>query len=475
MFDVNKANSYIDSNKKRVKKIYRQHIHLQPPIGWMNDPNGFIFFNNEFHVFYQYYPYDSKWGPMHWGHAVSVDGMFWKNLPVALAPDSEYDNLGCFSGSSIIKENKMYLFYTGGMEEDGVKKQQQCLSTSIDFIHYDKYIENPIVSADVDNGISETDFRDPKVIYRHGLYYMFVVTKENNRGKLVLYTSDDLKVWEFKSVVLTLDSTYGEMIECPDIIEFESSDVLILSTINMAKKDYKFSNKCSSLYFVGKMDWNKGQFSYHYFDEIDAGLDFYAPQVTTNDKGEVLMIAWMQMWDRSIPTHELNHGWAGCMTVLRKLSIEGNKLLQLPYIFEKNNVFSVENIEEYSFVVDRKSYILHIDYEQLADFEVKLYNGNEQIVFTKNQSNYNIDRSALKVKIDGLEEHFTNSRKWKDDNSIKCSNVDIIFDNSSLEVFIGKGEKTMSMRFFSESPLDKLCIKSSTSDKKIKKIRCNNL
>ena len=98
---IRKANQYIDENRVKVNQQYRGAFHLLPPIGWMNDPNGFVYFLGEYHLFYQFYPYDSVWGPMHWGHAKSKDLLHWEELPVALAPSESYDKDGCFSGSAI--------------------------------------------------------------------------------------------------------------------------------------------------------------------------------------------------------------------------------------------------------------------------------------------------------------------------------------------------------------------------------------
>ncbi len=91
-----KANEFIEKNAQTVNQEYRNKFHLMAPIGWMNDPNGFVYYQEEYHLFYQYYPYDSIWGPMHWGHAKSKDLIHWEHLPVALAPGESYDKEGCF-------------------------------------------------------------------------------------------------------------------------------------------------------------------------------------------------------------------------------------------------------------------------------------------------------------------------------------------------------------------------------------------
>ena len=115
---VNEANQYIQINKEKVINRYRHNYHVMAPIGWINDPNGFSLFKDEYHLFYQYYPYDSEWGPMHWGHAKSKDFIKWETLPVALAPDQPYDVGGCFSGSAMQIGEELYLMYTGHTDPD---------------------------------------------------------------------------------------------------------------------------------------------------------------------------------------------------------------------------------------------------------------------------------------------------------------------------------------------------------------------
>ncbi|SEJ46602.1 Glycosyl hydrolases family 32 N-terminal domain-containing protein, partial [Azotobacter beijerinckii] len=114
---------------------YRLGYHLSPPAGWMNDPNGLVYFRGEYHVFYQHHPYSPQWGPMHWGHARSADLVHWEHLPIALAPGDAYDRDGCFSGSAVVEGDTLYLIYTGhrwlgepGNDEQGIR-QVQCLAS----------------------------------------------------------------------------------------------------------------------------------------------------------------------------------------------------------------------------------------------------------------------------------------------------------------------------------------------------------
>ena len=128
------AREYEEREGAKVSREERPAYHFSPRIGWLNDPNGLSFFEGKYHLFYQYHPYNSWWGPMYWGHAVSDDLISWEYLPAAMAPDTEYDGAGCFSGSAmILPDGRHLLMYTGcspvGMDAEGRWRQTQCVAT----------------------------------------------------------------------------------------------------------------------------------------------------------------------------------------------------------------------------------------------------------------------------------------------------------------------------------------------------------
>ena len=166
MYTCQKADEYIEKN--RVDRADKPEFHLTTPVGWLNDPNGFSIYGGKAHLFYQFHPYSTEWGPMHWGHSTSDDFIRWEELPTALAPDSDYDAFGCFSGTAIENDGKHVLFYTGVVEEklaDGTKNviQNQCMAVG-DGISYEKISGNPVVDGKImPEECSRADFRDPKV------------------------------------------------------------------------------------------------------------------------------------------------------------------------------------------------------------------------------------------------------------------------------------------------------------------------
>ena len=150
--------------------IYRPHYHATVPNGWSNDPNGTIYYNKKAHLFYQHYPHKPEWGTMHWGHFVTDDFVHWDNLPIALVPDQDYEEIcGCCSGSAVEMDGRLYLMYTAAQPE----RQRQCLAFSDDGgVHFQKEKENPILTAEMlDEEVSTMDFRDPRLFKKDGYYY----------------------------------------------------------------------------------------------------------------------------------------------------------------------------------------------------------------------------------------------------------------------------------------------------------------
>lgn len=161
---LEEANAFVLEQRKNVNEFYKPLYHFSPPCGWMNDPNGLVYFRGEYHVFYQFHPYSSQGGLMYWGHAKSRNFTTWEHLPIALAPDAPYDKNGCWSGGAIVIEDVLYLIYTGHYDENGERRQTQNIAFSRDGIHFEKYIGNPVIeAASAPMGVSKADFRDPFV------------------------------------------------------------------------------------------------------------------------------------------------------------------------------------------------------------------------------------------------------------------------------------------------------------------------
>lgn len=321
---IAKAHAALDlTNPTAATCPWRPTYHFAPPSGWINDPNGLIEWpprSGQYHLFYQHYPYAPKWGPMHWGHAVSTDLVRWKHLPIALAPTEPFElsdhGCGCFSGSAIDHQGELALLYTAHATGRS-PVETQCLATSRDGLTFTKHPANPVIPALPPDG--SNDFRDPKVWRHEGHYYCIVGTKRDKIGKAVLYRSDDLVHWDYLGVAAESDGTLGDMWECPDLFELDGKHVLLFST---------GLGRPLSMYLVGHLDYATAKFTIESRGLIDHGPDFYAPQTFLDSAGRRIMIAWMQAWGATIPTEA--NAWSGAMTVARELHLANGKLLQLP-------------------------------------------------------------------------------------------------------------------------------------------------
>ena len=204
----------------------RPLFHLTPPVGWMNDPNGFCFYKGQYHLFYQYHPYSRQWGPMHWGHAVSDDLLRWTCLPCALAPDTEADAGGCFSGTAQpMPDGRLMLVYTGVRKagDGGEAEQAQCAAFG-DGVDFEKYPLNPVVSAaGLPEGYSAADFRDPKIwLEADGVFRMAVANRQADRqGSILLLESADGLNWRFRGELDSSREQLGRMWECPDFFRLD--------------------------------------------------------------------------------------------------------------------------------------------------------------------------------------------------------------------------------------------------------------
>lgn len=291
-------------------KSLRFQYHFEPETGWMNDPNGLVYYADQYHAFYQHYPYAPRWGQMHWGHAVSRDLIHWRQLPIALYPDQEYeDDGGCFSGSAAEKDGKLYLFYTSVSH---ARKQTQSVAYSEDGIHFAKYPGNPVIPV---NPVGSEDFRDPKVTFLDGKWYMVVGSGDKTSGKVLLFTSEDLLRWDYVGVLFE-GPEFAHCIECPDFFKLGDQYVLMFSKIGETER--------STWFAVG--DFVGGKLINYRISRPEWGIDFYAPQTFERD-GRRIMIGWMYHWGKEAPE---GCPFAGAMSVPRELTLVNGEIRSHP-------------------------------------------------------------------------------------------------------------------------------------------------
>ena len=444
MKTVEKANQFILEEKEMINPLFKPKAHFTPEIGWINDPNGFIFFRGEYHLFYQFNPYESVWGPMHWGHAKSEDLVNWEQLPVALTPDKDYDKDGCFSGSAIVKDDVLWLMYTGHIvNEDGTVSQVQNMAFSTDGIHFEKIEQNPVATADgLPEEVIANDFRDPKIFEKDGHYYSVVATKhQDNVGCIVLLSSPNLTEWKFESIFLKGEANQGFVWECPDYFEVDGQEYLIISPMRYQKDGNDFININSNIFVTGHVDWDRKVFVADSFKEIDHGHDFYAAQTTEGPEGERVMIAWMHTWGRPLVTNDLGHKWYGQMTLPRLLKQGENGLRQ---VLPAGILNSFDDIEIGQVIQGPSKLSLKLD----DSLDLKLGTDQDYLQFgyDKESQEVYIDRGHLDIQQTGEEEWSTIRRSV----TVEAEELLIMIDTNCLEIFVNNGQEVLTSTYYVE-------------------------
>lgn len=440
----------------------RPAFHVTPTIGWMNDPNGFSFYKGECHLFYQYHPYSNEWGPMHWGHLKTKDFIRWERLPVALAPDTDYDGSGCFSGGAVeLPDGRQLLMYTGVRRErnsDGFIQdvQTQCLAFG-DGLDYEKYEGNPVLDAkDLPKGGSVVDFRDPKVWREDdGTYYAVIGNRaSDNSGTILLYRSEDTVNWEFVRILDGSRNQYGKMWECPDFFSLDGSQVLLTSPQEMVTVGLEFHAGHESICLIGDYDPQGKGFIRKQVQAIDYGLDFYAPQTLLAPDGRRIMIAWMQNWN-TIGAKPDYCRWFGQMSIPRELSVRDGRLFQMPVrelekyrgqmVAHRNIPVSGEvNLPGiFGRLVDMTVTIRRTGYDSYRWFRIHVAKDGEHdtiIRYRPDQGTLKLDRTRSGLPYDIVHTRSFLVRPLAN-GELKLR---IVLDRFSVEVFVNDGEVAAS-------------------------------
>ena len=469
---LREARKYEESSEKMIKKEERPDFHLSSRVGWMNDPNGFSYYKGKYHMFYQYYPYVSIWGPMHWGHAVSEDLLHWEYLPAALAPDEIYDRDGCFSGSAVeLPDGRQLLMYTGVLRQREANGgfsdiQTQCLAVG-DGVDYEKYEMNPVLDEkDLPEGASRKDFRDPKMWRKKDGSYCCVVGNRpaDGSGQILLYTSPDGFKWSFKKVLAANCNRIGKMWECPDFFELDGQWILLTSPQDMLPAGFEYHNGNGTLCLMGEFDEETDTFTERHNQSIDYGIDFYAPQTVVTPDGRRVMIGWMQNWD-TCNASTAERPWFGQMSLPRELSVKNGRLYQKP-IRELEALRS--NKVEYQDVTVSGNISLDGVKGRRVDMELEIRPGDAENVYRKfavrfaqndqfyTTLSFHPGDSVMKIdrKFSGSRRALIHQRRALVNSENGKLKLRIILDRFSVEAFVNDGEQVITATLYTDQAAD---------------------
>lgn len=484
-----KTNTYMES--------HRPQFHFSPPEQWMNDPNGMVFYEGEYHLFYQHYPDSNVWGPMHWAHAISTDLAHWENLPIAIFPDS----LGyIFSGSAVVDWNNTSGFGQNGKPplvamftyHDPIKEKAGRKDVESQGIAYSndrgrtwiKYAGNPALP----NPGNQKDFRDPKVIWEEQSKQWVVVMAVGDHAEF--WGSPDLKKWTLLSDFGQKFGAHGGVWECPDLFPIE---VETETGVSSARKWILIINinpggpngGSSAQYFVGNFDGKNFVLDADFAKSVtagkgvwmDYGKDNYAgvtwSDVPKND-GRRLLIGWMSNWEYAnvVPTK----AWRNAATLPRKLTLrqtgEGYRLFSQP-------VTELEKIRAKSFELPQTELAGALDLSQQLGFSP----ARSELVLEFDLSNAscaslgvelsNSKNEKYRIGYNRAKNQFFSDRLQSGDHSFskkfaaavstapristsKSLRLHLFFDVSSMELFADNGASVMTELYFPSEDFNRL-------------------
>ena len=443
-----------DKQYMLIPEKYRPSYHHAPERGWMNDPNGLFFKDGVWHLYYQYNPYGSMWGNMHWAHSTSTDLVHWQQQPVALAPDA-WGTM--FSGSCVVDHNNTAGFgkdaiismYTSSRPTPfGGDVQAQCIAYSNDGGKtFTKYVGNPVITDE------KKDFRDPHVFWNEeaGFWNMILAAGQ----EMQIYSSANLKDWKYESSFGHEYGNHGGVWECPDLMKMkvrgtDKEKWMLICNINPGGP---FGGSATQ-YFIGQFDGHK----FTCEDEpsetkwMDYGKDHYATVTFDNaPDGRRCAIAWMSNWQyaNQVPTKQFR----SANSIVRDLGL---------FEYNGETYCSITPAKEMLAArgarVSQPTEACEIVVTVKGDAQITLRNAKgERVVMTYDDEEETFDMDRRRSGNISFSDAFpvaTSSPTYG-----KVRQLRIFVDRCSVEAFDGDGKMCMTNLVFPSTPYDKIIVK----------------
>ena len=455
------------------EKKYYPSYHFRPDENWMNDPNGLVYENGWYHLFFQYNPGQDIWGDIHWGHARSRDLIHWEILPIALSPSVELGEVHCYSGCAVNREEKIFLFYTSiGEGERGPvtgAEQWSAVSQDPDHIRFEKY-RTPALKADLHAPYHVTMWRDPFIWQENGMFYMLLggtmedvpsgLSMGHKHGVILLYRSPDLEEWKFESVFY--ESKEYELVECPNILKFNDEYLLLYSPLEAIR------------YAVGTIDPQTRKFVVKkegIFDYSIQKKGFYASNFYLNrPDGEYICLGCLFEGDRLMSG--MKRGWAGMQSLPRHVWLEEDEMRVWPArecrLLRKQCLLSGNIAHDQVMEVQGRAleFRMTLRDDHKSRFYMELFCSEEEgtvLIFDFGSRKILLDRSFSSLYEDITKEpiHLTMPE------TTDMTDIDIFLDHSSIEVFFDRSCTVSARVFPSREESVNHYIKKSPMDGKI--------
>lgn len=453
-------------------ELYRPQIHYTPAKNWVNDPNGMVYVNGTWHLFYQYNPYGNDWGNMSWGHATTTDLMHWQEQPVALVRDDLGD---IFSGSCVVDKNNtagfgegaVVAFYTSAGE-----RQQQSMAYSTDGCKtFTKYSGNPIIA-----NTSLPDFRDPKVFWHEASKQWVMTLALGWDCGIDIWTSNDLRSWKKESTFRTeVKRCHNCQWECPDLIELPyegGTKWVLIVNVNPGGPTAGSGIMC----FVGEFDgkeFKADDLAYPMW--MDTGMDNYAGVTWSNAPGDrKILIGWMNNWAYcgGVPCSP----WRSAFTLPRELSlvnVDGKPMIASKVVKEIDNIAGDwKNLTSGASVGSPAAYHVQFTMPLSGNASFSLSNAKNE----KLEIGYNTIYKTLCAKRTAATGASPNTFSMPSVNGQVMGNpssitLDVYVDQSSVEVVSADGTFVMTNLVFPQSIYDTVTLPSGSTGARYRELK----
>lgn len=448
---------------------WKTRLHLMPPAGWLNDPNGLCQFHGVYHVFFQYRPDDASGnGNTGWGHYSSPDLLHWTFLGMPLKPDRPFDRDGVYSGCALIDGDTMRLFYTGNVKHAGDfdyiysgREANVALTSSEDGVVFGE--KELLLTNDSYPAACTCHVRDPKVWKEGDGYFMVLGARfgqaaaKGDFGGVLLYHSKDCRHWDYINT-LTSPDAFGYMWECPDVFVVGSVSLLSVSPQGLTRERFRFQNIYQSGYFTITGDIT-GSYALSDFREWDFGFDFYAPQTFCDENGRRILIGWMGLPDiqDEYRNSTAEDGWQHILSIPREVFVnKAGAVCQRP-------VLEFESLRKRQYTIENhKTVQIDAPFDMLVssdhtktppgDMAVTLYD-SLRICFSPARGECSMTFLPLSARDDAPQDAIMQPPGYG--RSIRRAKIcpgtrqiRVICDTSAVEVFFGDGETVMSTRIY---------------------------
>ena len=478
-------------NEMPLTSRWHNRFHIDAPHSLISDPNGLVCVDGTYHIFCQWNPVpeNQQWHKnKSWMHTATKDFINYTMPELSLWPRDEHDKDGCHSGCGFAEDGKVRVFYTcNARDENYVRTVAQRFGT----MQEDGSVRLDEIQVYGNPEGYTAHFRDPNFFYRNGVRYFAMAAQRMSdpakssrptNGAVLIYKEKPEGGWELLGEVKTDYYDFGYMWECPNLLQFEDMDVLIVCPQGVPHQELRYQNHCLAGYFIGHFSVDSLDMIHGKFHELDKGFDFYSPQVFANEARHI-MVGWVGMPDLVDQIPSAEDGWLYSLTMPRELTIHQGKVRSQPVkemeaLRGERTDVDVSNAQGTIVKLpDGSESDITITFGEARQAEVTINWGEEKFVikYDRNTQLLTLDRNHMKLGGKGIRP-FNDGKNTDVDLGIRkfklFTNLDLRFhlfvDKSVIELFLQDGEEACSLLVY---PVDDVApVLEFSADKPLQRV-----